>query len=225
MIESQRARTKLFKSQGFRKEVAERLCHPAKRVAACFDALLEAKRIPYPHPENAAALAADGASILSAIGSQQLRSESIVRVADRLCRMEFQLQVGKPEADASDINSMPQTPSTSFSTDLATVFRGAWATSRGAKTETFRPTALSILWSDEHGQILFGTIEQWSKKKRRNRIYSSAPINAPPFLSYWDSVQLRAVGGSVFAPLPLLGFVELLDLGVEEGAAGLDAVV
>jgi hypothetical protein len=225
MIESQRARTKLFKSKGFRSEVAERLCHPAKRVASCFDVLLEAGRIPYPHPDNAAALAADGASILNAIGSQQLRPESIVRVTDRLCRMEFQLLVGRPEGDASDINPVPQTPSTTFSADLTDVFRGAWATSRGAKAEGFRPTAVSVLWSDERGQVLFGSIEQWSNRKRRKRIYSSAPMNAPSVFDSWDFVQLPSVGGTVFAPLPILGFVELLDQGVEEGAAGLDAVI
>jgi hypothetical protein len=209
------AREELFRSPGFRAEAAERLGHDARRVASCLDILLEAGRLPSLLEDNSAALATDGSLILCAIGSQQTRPESVIRVTDRFCAMKFQCDLGrKANTDRPNADIMGQLPSTSFANDLAALFHNLWIASRGASAFGFRPTAVHMLWSDERGRTIFGVIEQWST--RRKRIYSNANL---PMLegAGWDFVQLPSVGGTVFSPLSIVGFGELLDEGIAKG--------
>lgn len=80
-----------------------------------------------------------------------------------------------------------------------------------------------MLWNDERGNLLFGKLEQWEKgRTRRTRIYASEALRLPAAIGgEWDFIQLPTVGGTVYSPLPLLGFYELLDVSVEDTAASL----
>lgn len=80
-----------------------------------------------------------------------------------------------------------------------------------------------MLWSDERGSLLLGKLEQWEKgRTRRTRIYASEELKLPIAPGGdWEFVHLPTVGGTVFEPLPLLGFYELLEQGVEDTAAAL----
>ena len=220
--EAREVRCALFESPMFRDEVADRLALDIAKVAPPLDALLEAKAIPCSRADNAQALATDGAKMLLAIGSQQVRPASVVRVAERLGAMTMQVEVGnRTGAGAADI--FPRSKSVSFEADLAEMFQNLWRAAYGSSPDGFRATAVSVLWSDERGSLLFGKLEQWEKgRTRRTRIYASEQLRLPAGPGGdWDFVQLPTVGGTVFAPLPLLGFYELLDEGVEDTAASL----
>jgi hypothetical protein len=80
-----------------------------------------------------------------------------------------------------------------------------------------------VLWRDERGSLPFGKLERWEKgRTRRTRTYASEKLRLPAAVGGdWDFVQLPTVGGTVFSPLSLLGFYELLDEGVEDTAASL----
>jgi hypothetical protein len=219
--EAREVRRALFESPMFRDEVADRLDLDIAKVVPPIDALLEAKAIPCSRADNAQALATDGTKMLLAIGSQQVRPASVVRVAERLGAMTMQAEVGnKTSTGAADI--FPRS-AVSFEADLAEMFQNLWRAAYGSSPDGFRATAVSVLWNDERGSLLFGKLEQWEKgRRRRTRIYASETLRLPAAPGGdWDFVQLPTVGGTVFAPLPLLGFYELLDEGVEDSAASL----
>lgn len=120
--EARGARRDLYASADFRDELAERLNFGIERVTAPIDALLRAEIIPCPRVSNAEALAFDGAKILLAIGGQQTRPASIVRVSERLGAMTMQAEIGNKEsAGAADI--FPKSKSASFEADLAAVIQ------------------------------------------------------------------------------------------------------
>ena len=72
-------------------------------------------------------------------------------------------------------------------------------------------------WSDEHGSMLFGLIEQWSTK--RKRIYSDVDLPTPPQGGRYDFVELASVGGTTFSPLSIVKLGGLLDEGVADSVA------
>jgi hypothetical protein len=130
----------MFELPAFRNEVAERLELDIARVAPPIDALLEARAIPCPRADNAEALATDGAKILLAIGSQQVRPASAVRVAERLGAMTMQVEVGnKTSAGSADI--FPRS-TVSFEADLAEMFQNLWRAAYGSSPDGFRATAV-----------------------------------------------------------------------------------
>lgn len=220
--DAREARRALFELAAFRDEIADRLNLDIAKVAPPIEALLQAKVIPSPRADNAEALALDGAKILLAIGGQQARPDSVVRVSERLGAMALQAEIGdRKSAGPADI--FPRSKSSSFEADLAEMIRNLWKAPYGNSPDGFRAITVSVLWNDERGSCLFGTIDQWEKgRTRRKRIYASDPLSLPAAIAgNWDFIQLPTVGGTVFPPLPLLGFYELLDEGVEDTAAGL----
>lgn len=216
------ARLALFGLTAFRDEVAERLNLDIGKVAPPIEALLQAKVIPCLRADNAEALALDGAKMLLAIGSQQARPASVVRVSERLGAMTLQAEIGDPQS-AGPADIFPQSKSSSFEAAMAEMIRNLWKAAHGKSPDGFRAIAVSVLWNDERGSCLFGTIDQWEKgRTRRKRIYASEPLVLPAAIAgNWDFIQLPTVGGTVFPPLSLLGFYELLEEGVEDTAAGL----
>ncbi|MBR0749982.1 hypothetical protein JQ582_39340 [Bradyrhizobium japonicum] len=220
--EAVKTRRKLFSSPAFRQEVAERLDLDTSQVTPQIDALLQAGTIPCPHANNAEALGTDGARILLAIGSQQARPASVVRVSERLGAMTMQIEFGN-QTSAGPADIFPGSPSVSFEADLAEMIQKLWKAAYGPSRDGFRAIEASVLWSDERGSLLFGKLEQFEKgRPRRTRIYASEKLGLPVLPGgAWDFVHLPTVGGTVFAPLPLLGFFQLLDKGVEGTAASL----
>jgi hypothetical protein len=202
--------------------VAERLELDITKVAPPIEALLQAGVIPCEHPDNAEALGVDGAKILLAIGSQQARPASIVRVSERLAAMTLQIEISG-QASVGAARTLPRSKSSSFETDLTLISRSLWKAAHGPSPSRIHPVAVSILWNDERGSCLFGTIDQWERgRTRRKKIYSSESLGLPAaIVGNWDAFQLPAVGGTVFSPLPLLGLCDLLDEGVGDTPASL----
>ena len=220
--ESCEARRTLFETTDFREEVAERLNLDIAKISPPIEALLQAGVIPCKRPGNAEALGVDATKILLAIGSQQASPASIVRVSERLGAMTLQGEISNPN-DMGSASTFPRLKSLSFEVHLARISRSIWKAAHGSSPSPLHPIAVSVLWNDERGSCLFGTIDQWERgRTRRKRIYASESLGLPAaILGNWDSVQLPAVGGTVFSPLPLLGYFDLLDQGVEDTAASL----
>jgi hypothetical protein len=119
------ARRALFELGAFRDEVAERLNLEIAKVAPPIEALLQARVIPCPQADNAKGLALDGAKMLLAIGSQQARPASVVRVSERLGAMTLLAEIGnRKSAGLADI--FPQSKSSSFEADLAEMIRNLY---------------------------------------------------------------------------------------------------
>jgi len=220
--ESCEARRKLFETTEFRDEVAERLNLDIAKIAPPIEALLQAGVIPCKRQDNAEALGVDGAKILLAIGGQQAGPGSVVRVSERLGKMTLQAEISDPK-NAESGRTFPRWKSSSFEVDLARISQSIWKAAHGTSPSPLHPIAIRVLWKDERGSCLFGTIDQWERgRTRRKKIYASESLGLPAaILGNWDYVQLPAVGGTVFSPLPLLGFYDLLDAGVEDTPASL----
>jgi hypothetical protein len=92
-------RRQLYESRRFREEVAERLCLDCNLVTHSVNALVETDLIPNVLSFNAKSLAADGATILMAIGSQQSNAESVARAAARFGSMALQAEVAAAESE------------------------------------------------------------------------------------------------------------------------------
>lgn len=221
-----KARRKLFKTPEFRDEAAERLNLDKAMVFNAIAALLAAGSIPCARADNAEALAVDGARLLIAIGSQ-VRPDAIARVTARFAEMTLQIDADRPNGATA---GMPPQELASFETDLAAMFRNSWTAARSVMPSPIDARGVSLLWHDPRGSILFGTIDRWERgKPRKKKIYASEPLRLPSppgggewdFVHLLDSFRLPAVGGTIFSPLPLLGFCELLAEGVEDTAAGL----
>lgn len=130
--------------------------------------------------------------------------------------MTLQAEVGQRKS-AGPADIFPQSES-SFEAALSEMIRNLWKAAHGKSPEGFRAIAVNILWADEMGSCLFGTIDQWEKgMTRRKKIYASEHLRLPAAKD-WDNFQLPTVGGTVFSPLPLLSFCQLLDEGVEDTA-------
>jgi hypothetical protein len=151
------------------------------------------------------------AKILPAIGSQQARPASIARVSERLGAMTLQGDISNPKSTCSARTS-PSSKSSSFEVDLARISQSIWKAAHGSSPSPLHP----VQSNDERGSCLFGTIDQWERgRTRRKKIYASESLGLPAaILGNWDYVQLPAVGGTVFSPLPLLSYFDLLDQGV-----------
>jgi hypothetical protein len=223
--ETNAARRKLFETKKFRNEVAERLGLAKAMVSNAIAALLQAGSIPCTNPDIAGALAVDGARILMAIGSQ-VRPDAIARVTKRFAAMTSQIDVDEPKAVAAA--GIPPRESVSFEAELAAMFQNSWKAARSALPSSINAMGVSLLWHDPRGSILFGTIDRWEREKpRHKKIYASEPLQLPSppgggewdFVLLLDSFRLPTVGGTIFSPLPLLGFCELLAEGVEETVA------
>jgi len=215
-----RVRQRLFESLEFREEVAERLCLDRSLVLNSIDALLDAELIPCALSTNARSLAADGASILMAIGSRQSTAASIARVAARLGSMDLQGEIAGNEPARGVADIFPRTTSISFGTDVAELLLNLWKAAHGISTSGFTGVAVSMLWNDMQGSILFGVIEQ--SVGRRKRIYATDPFRIPSGVTNeWHFVQLPTVGGIKYEPRSILRFGALLDASVADTAARL----
>lgn len=218
---SNKARRKLFETQGFRREVAERLNLDPKMVKPAINALVAAGVVPCTHPDNAEALAMDGAWLLMAIGSR-VRPDAIPHVTPRFASMTLQIDSDGPRsAPKSSVSSHIVT----FEAELAAIFRNAW---NGENEAAMPPVqGVGLHWTDGRGSVLFGTIDRWERGAPRHRkVFASENLQLPQapggewdYVQLFDSFRLPAVGGISFSPVPLLGFIELLAEGVEGTAA------
>lgn len=216
---SQKARLNLYASARFREELGDDLNRPRVIIDACLDALASGGIVPAPEARNSAALAADGAAILLAIGTQQLEASSILRFTRRLGDMSFFAAIGRPDpAGPADI--MGDLPTRSFQSGVAALLTNLWSASRGASAAGFRPTDVSVLWGDQDGALLFGRITQFTTG--RQLLWSSA-VAAPILDGSYDFVHLPPVaGGTEFSALSFLGLAKSLDHGVAGTTAALD---
>lgn len=151
--------------------------------------------------------------MLLAIASQVRKASAIASVAERIENMTLQFENGKPKSAAG-----------SFGAVVAKVMRDTWQAANRPLLSATPLVGVGVWWSDPKGSLLYGTIDDWTKGgSRKKQFYASGPLNlpSPPGGGDWDFVQLPTVGGSLFAPLPLIGFFELLSGGVEGTAAGL----
>jgi hypothetical protein len=210
--DSHGSRDRVYRSKDFRAEAAERLNLSTDRVSLPVAALLEAGAIPSTLSDNEVALAADGTKILIAIASQVRKASAIASVVERIEGMTLQVENGKPKA-AGD----------SFGAAVAKAMRTTWGAANHPASSAIPIVGIGIGWSDQKGSLLHGSIDDWTKgKPRTKQIYASVPLNLPSAPGGdWDFVQLPMVGGSLFAPLPLMGFFELLSGDVEDTAASL----
>jgi hypothetical protein len=155
----------------------------------------------------------DGTKILLSICSQVRKASAMATVAERVGSMTLQTELGTPRKKWSTAGF--------FAADVAMLLRKFWEVGR---TGSAIPTlGVSVFWSDPQGRVLFGTIDERQRGKRRpKKIYSSETLRLPPAPGgEWDYIQLPTVGGTSVSPLPLLGFGELLRYGVEDTAADL----
>lgn len=171
------ARHRLFESEWFREEIAERLCLDRLSVASSIDALLEAELIPCALSTNAKSLAADGAAILMAIGSQQPNAASIARVTMRFGCMDLQAETGGQEPSRGVADIFPNAKSICFGTDLAELLLNLWKAAHQSSTSGFTGVAVSMLWNDLSGSVLFGVIEQ--PVGPRKRVYATEAFRIP----------------------------------------------
>jgi len=214
---SNQARRKLFETQGFRREVAERLNLDPKMVKAAVNALVVAGAVPCTRPDNAEALAMDGVWLLLGIGSR-VRPDAIARVTPRFASMTLQIDGDRPHGTSA---------ATTFEDELASIFKTTWTVATTGAMPAVQGVGLH--WTDGRGTILFGTIDRWERGGPRHRkVFASETLALPPapggqwdFVHLMDSFRLPAVGGISFSPVPLLGYIELLAEGVEETAAAL----
>jgi hypothetical protein len=218
---SSAARRKLFETQGFRREAAERLSLDRGMVKKAINALVVAGVVPCTRPHNAEALAVDGAWLLMGIGSR-VRPDAIARVTPRFAEMTLQIDGDNPRgAPTTGVPSQKLT----FEAELAAIFHNTWNAASDAAIPPVQGVGLH--WTDGRGTVLFGTIDRWQRGGPRHRkVFASESLQLPQapggqwdFVQLLDSFRVPAVGGISFSPLPLLGFVELLAEGVEETAA------
>ncbi|WFU40774.1 hypothetical protein QA640_42600 [Bradyrhizobium sp. CB82] len=190
-------------------------------VAKSIDALLEAELIPCALSTNAKSLAADGATILMAIGSQQPNTTAIARVTTRFGCMDLQAETGGQEPSRGVADIFPSTKSISFGTDLAELLLNLWKAAHQSSTSGFTGVGVSMLWNDVQGSVLFGVIEE--PVGRRKRVYATEAFRIPSAVkNEWDFVQLPTTGGIKYAPRSILRFGALLDSAVSSTAARLD---
>ena len=114
---SSQARRKLFENQGFSREVAERLNLDRKMVKVPINALVVAGAVPCSRPDNAEALAMDGAWLLLSIGSR-VRADAIARVTPRFASMTLQIDGDRPHGTSS--------VATTFEDEVASIFKASW---------------------------------------------------------------------------------------------------
>ena len=203
------ARRRRYRSKKFWSETADRLNLGTDWVSLPISALLDAGAIPCTQHQDAAALAADGMKILLSVASQVRKPSAIASVVERIESMTLQFENGKPT-----------TPSDTFGATVTNVMRTTWEATKNPGPSAIPIVGIGVWWSDPKGSLLHGTIDDWTKgQTRTKKIYASAPLNLPSAPDGdWDFVQLPTVGGSLFAPLPLLGFFELFSDGVEDTA-------
>ncbi|MGJ4941413.1 hypothetical protein ACQR1W_12640 [Bradyrhizobium sp. HKCCYLS1011] len=212
------ARRRLFESTRFREEMAEQLSLDLLLVVRSTDALIEAELIPSALSTNARSLAADGAAILLAIGSQQRSADAIARVTARLGCMDLQAETGGQEPSRGAADIFPRTKSISFGTALAELLLNLWKAAYQSSTSGFTGVAVSMLWNDVRGSVLFGVIEQ--PMGRRKKVYATEAFRIPSIVkNEWDFVQLPTTGGIKYAPRSILRFGALLDSSVANTAA------
>jgi hypothetical protein len=214
---AQVTRRRLYESPLFREQVADRLCLNVGQVANSVDTLLDAKVLPCNLSTNARSLAADGASILMGIGSQQPEPDSIARTMAKFGMMSMQCEVGGRERPLGVADIFPRTQSISFGTDLAELFLNLWTAAHGSSASGFAGVSVKMFWSDVRGTVLFGVVEQ--QNGRCQRVYASAPVIPAGTAGQWDFLKLQTVGGTIFSPLSILRFGALLDASVADTAA------
>lgn len=202
-IMAQQARRDAFGNRLFSSGAARNLELPDNMVANAVDVLVDANVLPCDLADNSEALAADGASVLMAIGSRQAAPASILRAVRRLSTMPFEFEIGDPaEPKSGLVDLFPQNASSSFGSDLSAILLNMWQAARGTATK-FKGVSVTMAWIDERGNQLFGAIEQGPAG--RKRIYSSDPSQAS------TGRDLSAVGGIIYSPKSLLRFAAHLD--------------
>jgi hypothetical protein len=194
------SRVAAYRSDAFQREVGEILERPRRDIRLYVDSLVKADRLPVDPPgEAAAAVATEAARILSAVFSRQIKAASVVRVTDRILTMTHQCDVVERNSAAHAVRRLG-----TFEDDLAQALRGVWETSEGIVAGLPFPPHVVVTWNDG-GSVLYGHIKD--TREGTTALYSNATIPAAPD-GAWTFVHTDAVGGSEFAPMPLLGFAE-----------------
>jgi hypothetical protein len=157
--------------------------------------------------------------------ASRVRADAIARVTKRFAAMTLQIDSDKPKGAAA--NGILQRGPVTFEDDLSAMFQHSWKAARSASPSSINAMGVSLLWHDPRGSVLFGTMDRWERgKPRYKKIFASESLRLPAapggewdFIHLADSFQLPTVGGTIFSPLQLLGFCELLAEAVEETAA------
>jgi hypothetical protein len=120
--------------------------------------------------------------ILLSICSQVRKSSAMAMVAERIGAMMLQTELGTPREKWSTEGF--------FAADVARLLQNFWEVGRtGAAIPT---VGVSVFWSDPQGRVLFGTIDEWHRGKRRpKKIYSSETLRLPS--RAWRRVGLHPV--------------------------------
>lgn len=213
--EASEVRRRMYEDTEFRAEMIERLNFGTDRVTLPLDALLQTNVIPSELDDHTEALAVEGTKILLSICSQVRKASAIAMVAERIGAMTLQAELSKPRKKWFTGGF--------FASDVAKLLRTFWEVGGAPRAGAIPMIGVSVFWSDPQGRVLFGTIDEWQRGKRRpKKIYSSESLHLPSAPGgEWDYIQLPAIGGTSVSPLPLLGFSELLRDGVEDTAASI----
>ena len=212
------ARRRVFRSRSFSNAVAESLELDQSLIANAIDAMIEVEILPNALSTNVMSLPADGAAILLAIGSQQLIGTSIAEVAVAFSCMSLQAELGglMPPLGTADV--FPRKQSISFGTDVAQLLYNFWKAAHLGSASGYVGVAVSMLWIDQDGGVLFGFVEQPLGK--RKRVNATEPFRIPSAVkNEWDFVQLPTRAQIKFPRRSILRFAAMLDACVADTPA------
>jgi hypothetical protein len=194
------ARKKTYASSGFARDVAEILQRPTTELRLYAKSLIDDGVLPVFAESGAAAVAIEGARILSAALGRQMRPASVVRLTGRILAMEHQGDI--ESMGTPDERSAAGATRETFEARLARTVRETWEATERLSGPLPVPPNVTVTWNDS-GAVLYGTIGIGTKI---TSVYSSACIGH--FLALPGRWRSDAVGGAAITSFALLGMAE-----------------
>ena len=194
------ARARTYASSGFARDVAEILQRPRAEVRLYAQSLIEGGLLPVATEPGAAAVAVEGARILAAAASRQIRPASVVRVTGRILAMEHEGDLAEMGTAAE--RSVAEASGETFETRLARALRETWEATERPSGALPVPPNVVVTWNDG-GTVLYGTVGIASKT---TSVYSTIRIGH--ILALPGQWRSDAVGGAGFTSFALLGIAE-----------------
>lgn len=195
-----RARARTYASSGFARDIAEILQRPRSKVHLYAQSLIDSGLLPVAAAPEAVAVAVEGARILAAAASRQIRPASVVRVTKRILAMEHEGDLAEMGTAAE--RSVEEASGETFEVQLAHALREIWEATERPSSPLPVPPNVTVTWNDG-GTVLYGTIGIASKV---TSVYSSFRIGQIfAFPGKWRS---DAVGGACFSSFAVLGIAE-----------------